>query len=146
MDRIGIENLSTFGLLPVQFIHLAADLGCGHVSLNLRGSANRMEPFPAFSLADDPALRRRVGAACRERGVCVSLIEGFAVLPDREEEYARDLDSAAELGARAICAVSMDRDAGVIDASVFPHITSGNTQAPTLALAWLAAERIAATP
>jgi choline dehydrogenase len=34
----------------------------------------------------------------------------------------------------------------VIDASVFPHITSGNTQAPTLALAWLAAERISAAP
>jgi sugar phosphate isomerase/epimerase len=112
MDRIGIENLSTFGLPPVDFIHLAADLGCGHVSLNLRGSANRMEPYPAFSLADDAALRRSVGAACRERGVRVSLMEGFAVLPDREADYSRDLDSAAELGARAICAVSMDRDAG----------------------------------
>src|SRR5258705_138675 len=42
----------------------------------------------------------------------VSLMEGFAVLPDRDADYACDLDSAAELGARAICAVSMDRDAG----------------------------------
>ena len=30
----------------------------------------------------------------------------------------------------------------VIDTSVFPFITAGNTQAPTMALAWLAAERI----
>ena len=32
----------------------------------------------------------------------------------------------------------------VVDTSVFPWITAGNTQAPTLALAWLAAERILA--
>ncbi|MET8878802.1 GMC family oxidoreductase N-terminal domain-containing protein [Nocardia sp. NPDC004604] len=31
----------------------------------------------------------------------------------------------------------------VVDASVFPHITSGNVNAPTMALAWLAADRIA---
>jgi choline dehydrogenase len=30
----------------------------------------------------------------------------------------------------------------VVDASVFPFITSGNTNAPTLALAWLASEII----
>ena len=30
----------------------------------------------------------------------------------------------------------------VIDTSVFPFITAGNTQAPTMALGWLAAEMI----
>lgn len=32
----------------------------------------------------------------------------------------------------------------VVDASVFPHITSGNINAPTMALAWIAARRILA--
>ena len=112
MDRIGIENLSTFGLDPVEFVHLAADLGCGHVSLNLGGSANRLPMYPAWSFRDDPALVRRTAEALRARGVAASLVEGFAVVPDRELEYAADLDIACEVGARAICTVSIDRDAG----------------------------------
>ena len=33
----------------------------------------------------------------------------------------------------------------VVDASVLPHQVSGNSAAPVTALAWIAAERIAAT-
>jgi sugar phosphate isomerase/epimerase len=33
-------------------------------------------------------------------------------MPDRDADYARDLDHACELGAAAICTISMDRDAG----------------------------------
>jgi sugar phosphate isomerase/epimerase len=112
VNRLGIENLSTFGLDPVRFIHLAADLGCGHVSLNLGASANRLDMYPALSFRDDPALRRAAASALGERGLVVSLVEGFAVLPDVEPDFARDLDLACELGGKAICAVSMDRDAG----------------------------------
>lgn len=110
MDRLGIENLSTFGLDPVQFVHIAADLGCGHVSLNLSGSANRLDLYPPFSFRDDAALRRATASALAERVLAVSLVEGFAVLPDAEPDFARDLDLACELGAKAICAVSIDRD------------------------------------
>jgi sugar phosphate isomerase/epimerase len=112
MDRLGIENLSTFGLHPVEFIHLAADLGCGHVSLNLRGSANRLEQYPEWSFLSDAALRRNVRAALDERGIAVSLLEGFPILPAEAEDFGPGLDIAAEFGARAICAVSLDKDAG----------------------------------
>lgn len=111
MDRLGIENLSTFGLDPVEFIHLAADLGCGHVSLNLRGSANRLDMYPEWSFLDDAALRRKVCAALKERGIAVSLLEGFPILPDRQEDFGPGLDIAGEFGARAICAMSLDKDA-----------------------------------
>ncbi|MGE3692325.1 MAG: sugar phosphate isomerase/epimerase family protein [Novosphingobium sp.] len=110
MNRIGIENLSTFGLDPVEFVHLAAELGCGHVSLNLSGSANRLPDYPVWSFRDDPALVRRTAHALRQSGVTASLVEGFAVLPDRDMDHARDLDLACELGAKAICTVSIDRD------------------------------------
>jgi len=110
LNRIGLENLSMFGLDPVEFVHLAADLGCSHVSLNLGGSANRLPMYPEWSFRDDPALVRRTAEALRERGVAASLVEGFALIPDRQLEYARDLDLACEFGARAICAVSIDRD------------------------------------
>ena len=112
MDRLGIENLSTFGLDPVEFVHVAADLGCGHVSLNLRGSANRLDMYPEWSFLEDAALRRNVCAALQERGIAVSLLEGFPILPDRQEVFGPGLDIAAEFGARAICAVSLDKDAG----------------------------------
>jgi sugar phosphate isomerase/epimerase len=112
VDRLGIENLSTFGLDPVQLIHLAADLGCGHVSLNLGGSANRLEIYPPTSFRDDPHLRRAACSALAERGVVVSLVEGFAILPEKEPDFTRDLDIACELGGKAVCAVSMDRDVG----------------------------------
>jgi len=108
--RLGIENLSTFGLHPARLVELAAQLGCGHVSLNLGGAANRLEPNPPHSLRDDAALRREVVAAVADTGVAVSLVEGFALLPDRPADFAAGLDITAALGARAICAVSLDRD------------------------------------
>jgi sugar phosphate isomerase/epimerase len=110
VNRIGIETLSMFGMDPVEFVHLAADLGCGHVSLNLGGSANRLAMYPQWSFRDDPALVRRTAEALREHGVAASLVEGFAVVPDRELDYSRDLDLACQFGARAICTVSIDRD------------------------------------
>lgn len=111
MHRLGIENLSTFGLHPVDFIHLAADLGCTHVSLNLRGSANRLPPYPELSLAEDAALRLAVAQAARERQVNVALVEGFAIAPGSDgSQFAAGLDAVCELGGKAICAVSMERD------------------------------------
>lgn len=108
--RLGIENLSTFGLHPVRLVELSAELGCGHVSLNLGGAANRLDPNPPMSLRDDPALRREVAAALADTGVACSLLEGFALMPDAEPDFAAGLDIAAGLGARAICAVSLERD------------------------------------
>ena len=35
MDRLGIEHISAFGLPPVEFVGLAADLGCSDIGLTL---------------------------------------------------------------------------------------------------------------
>ena len=37
MHPLGIEFISVFGLPPVEFVHLAADLGCRHISTALVG-------------------------------------------------------------------------------------------------------------
>ena len=111
MKQLGLENLSCFGMDPVAFVELAGLLGCGHVSLNLRGAANRMETYPPFSLREDTALCAAVASAAAASGVSVSLLEGFAILPDQESKgWQAELDVALSLGARAICAVSMERD------------------------------------
>jgi sugar phosphate isomerase/epimerase len=111
MHDFGIENLSCFGLEPAALIRLAADLGCGHVSLSLSGSANPLDGLKRPALRDVEGLRSEAIAASRETGVRVSLLEGFTIAPGvMASDLASDLDIAAELGARAICAVNMDRD------------------------------------
>lgn len=111
MERLGIECLSAFGLHPVEFIRIAGELGCGHVSLNLSKPANRLPEHAELSIRDDAALRRDIRTALIDSGVRLSLLEGFALTPDTVVDVmAPQLDIAAELGARAICAVSIDKD------------------------------------
>jgi len=110
MERIGIENLSGLGLDPVSLVHLAADLGCGHVSLNLSHPANRLSDRPDFCLREDATLRRATGKALSDRGVRLSLMEGLVIQPGGIADFTCDLDLAAELGARAVCAISLERD------------------------------------
>lgn len=111
MNPLGIECLSTFGLHPAELIRLTGELGCSHVTLNLGPAANRLPIYPELSIRDDPALRRDVQAALAGSGVRIGMMEGFAITPDnRADDLARDLDIAAELGAAAICTVSLERD------------------------------------
>jgi sugar phosphate isomerase/epimerase len=112
MDRLGIEFLGAFGLPPVAFVNLAADLGCRYISTVFEPLEYNPHGYPRYSLRRDPALRREMIAAMRDRGVTVSLGEGFVVLPnlDVREAYAADLDIMRELGARNINTVSFDPD------------------------------------
>lgn len=110
-DRIAIERLCVFGLPPVQFVNLAADLECRYISTALAPMAYNPQRFPNWSLRDDPVLRREMIAALRDRAVSISLCEGFGVRADGDvSEYAADLDLVCELGARRINIASIDRD------------------------------------
>jgi sugar phosphate isomerase/epimerase len=67
--------------------------------------------YPEFSLRDDPALRREMVAAMGDRGVSISLGEGFSVREGMDvREKAADLAIMAELGVRRINTVSLDPD------------------------------------
>lgn len=111
MHPLGLECLSVFGLHPVEFIGLAGDLDCSHVTLNLSPLANRLSIYPEISFRNDPALQRAMAQALRDSNVRIGMMEGFAVTPDTAAaDYAGDLDMVAELGAKAICTVSLERD------------------------------------
>jgi sugar phosphate isomerase/epimerase len=112
MTALGIEFISVFGLPPVAFVELAADLGCCHISTPLRPIDYNPEGFPGHSLRDDPALRRELKAALRDRGVTISLGEGLVVMQglDVREAYPADLDIMRELGAERISVVSLEPD------------------------------------
>lgn len=114
MDRIGVERLCVFGMPPVEFVTLAADLDCRFIGVGLKAMRYyNPHGYPDWSLKDDPVLRREMVAAMRDRGVGISLCEGFAVQPGADvRELAADLDVLCELGGRRINAASLDRDLG----------------------------------
>lgn len=114
MNRLGIEMLSALGLPPVELVHLAADLGCAHISTGLYQMPAQYNPlgYPQWSLKDDPALRRAMREALRERGMSISLGEGFAVRPGvNMRDRGGEMDIMAELGVHGLGAVSMESDA-----------------------------------
>lgn len=111
MDRIGIENISVFGLPPVAFANLAADLGCRHISMALYPFDYNPHGYARFSLKEDAALRREMVAVMRDRAVAISLGEVFAVRADTEVRgWAADLGAMAELGVHRINTLSLDPD------------------------------------
>lgn len=112
MKPLGIERLGVFGMPPVEFVTLAADLGCASVGIGLAPTPGyNPDGHPDWSLRDDPALRRDTIAACRDRGVAIGIVEGFAVLPGRPpRDFAADLDLVAELGCDRINVVSVGKE------------------------------------
>jgi sugar phosphate isomerase/epimerase len=111
MSRLGIELLSVFGMNPVEHAVLAADLGCAYISTGLTQLPFNPHHYAPWSLRDDPALRRRLIAVMRERGISVGLGEGFTIRPDADmAACAADMDIMAELGARCLGASSMEPD------------------------------------
>lgn len=111
MDRLGIGMLSVFGLPPVDLVDLAADLGCRYVSIALQGMPLVPLGYPPFSLKDDAALRTQLLTAMNDRGVAISLGDGFLVLPAGDvRSFAADLDVLAGLRVPRINVVSLDPD------------------------------------
>jgi sugar phosphate isomerase/epimerase len=117
MNRLGLELLTVLGMPPVEHVVLAAELGCVSISTGLSGlplaqfGYPNFSPFPAWSLEDDPVLRREVKAALRDTGVHIGLAEGFRVRPDADlRDRAAALDIVADLGALRVNAVSMELD------------------------------------
>jgi sugar phosphate isomerase/epimerase len=111
MRALGIEFISVFGLPPVEFVALAADLGCRHVSTALAPIDYNPQGYPGWSLRDDAALRRDMVLAMADRDVSISLGEGLVVFPNKDvADHARDIEVMAELGVRRLNTLSFDPD------------------------------------
>jgi sugar phosphate isomerase/epimerase len=111
MNRLGIEQLSVFGLPPVEYVNLAADLGCNCISAALTAMPYNPHGYRTFSLRDDMALRREMIAAMRDRQVSISLGEGCTIRAERDiRAMAADMDILLELGAERLNTVSLDPD------------------------------------
>src|SRR5579862_2646319 len=100
MTSLSLDSLSVFGMPPVAFVDLAADLGCQYVSMAPAPGDCNPHDYPAWSLRDDRSLRRDLIAALAARGLSISIGEGPFVFPDRDvADFAADVELMAELGA-----------------------------------------------
>jgi sugar phosphate isomerase/epimerase len=112
-NRLGIETISAFGMPPVEYVNLAADLGCAHISTGLYPIDINPHGYASYNLREDAVLRRAMNAAMRDRGVSISLAEGLTVKPNIEaRDRAAEFDAFADLGVRRINTVSLDPDMG----------------------------------
>lgn len=111
MDRLGLDLQSAFGMPPVEYVRLAAELGCSHVTTGLGPVPWNPCGFPPWSLREDPALRRETMAVMRDLGVVISVASGFSLKSQADvRDLAADMDLLAELGAAQVGTVGMDRD------------------------------------
>jgi sugar phosphate isomerase/epimerase len=111
MNELGLEHQTVFGLPPIEFVHLAADLDCKFIAIVLDQGPYNPHSYAPYSLRDDRALRRRMVSALRDRGVSIALGEGIYVHSGSDiRTSATDLDIMAELGVAMINTVTMDPD------------------------------------
>jgi sugar phosphate isomerase/epimerase len=137
MERLGIEPLSVMGLPPVSFVNLAGDLGLQYIAITLTSMPNPYG-YPPFSLLDDPVLRRDTIATMRDRGVAVSLGDGFVVRQDVDmRDRAAEFEIMAELGAQQVNTVSFDPDLNrsVDQFGVVAELAAANGMTATLEFA-----------
>jgi sugar phosphate isomerase/epimerase len=134
-NPLSIDFISVFGLPPVQYIGLAAELECPHVSIALTPMPANPHRYPAWSLRDDRRLRRDTVQALQERGVTISLGEGFLVRPNTEvRDAAADLDHMRELGVSTVNILSLeaDRSRGIAQLAAFGDMALARGMQTTL--------------
>jgi hypothetical protein len=104
--------LSVFGMPPVEYVNLVADLGCRYITAGSVGFAPvNVLGYPPFSLCDDATLGRELLAVTADRGVSISLGDGLLSVPRVDvRSYADDLDIMAELHIPRINTVSLEPD------------------------------------
>ncbi|WCT74913.1 sugar phosphate isomerase/epimerase [Sphingomonas naphthae] len=111
MDRLGIDFISVFGMPPVAFVELAADLGVARIGLGPRPLVVNPGVYPDWSLVDDAALRREVKAALAANAVSIAIAEACLLFPGGDvRDTAPALDVLAELGAPCANIASLDPD------------------------------------
>ena len=111
MNPIGIEFISVLGQPPVDYVHTAADLGIRHIGMAPAPIVTVEGLYPSWSLVEDVGLRRSFKAALAERGVSVSVGEGFLIMPGMDvQEFAAQVDAMAEIGAPVLNVIGVNPD------------------------------------
>jgi hypothetical protein len=68
LDRLGLEHQTVLGLPPVEFVHLAADLGCRYVAVAPSGGPYNPHGYEPYSLRSALRARQRKGQPSQRGG------------------------------------------------------------------------------
>ena len=134
-SALSIDFISVFGLPPVQFIALAAELECRHISIGLTPMPTNPHRYPTWSLREDSAMRRATLSALHDSGVTITLGEGFLIRPGIDvREAAADLDHMLELGVSIVNILSLepDRSRGLDQLAAFADLAGARRMRATL--------------
>lgn len=111
MDRLSLEFINAFGMDPVAFVALAAQLGVPNIGMAAKAITDNPHGFAPWDLRGDPALVRATKAALAEHGVKVQVGEGFLVMAGMDIADAQPtLDVLAEIGAPRANVITMEQD------------------------------------
>ncbi len=115
MNPLGLEYLTVMGCHPLDYVRIAADIGCRHVAFHTSALDFPGMPPPAPSIFADAALRREVKAAIDDLGLSVHLVDGFGFHDrDPRPDHRALLDMSAGIGATRIsCGLAMELNAGI---------------------------------
>lgn len=114
VSRIGLDFISVLGLPPLDYVALAAELGCTDIGISAGPVVSVPDLFPTWSLRDNPTLVREVKAAVADKGLSIAVGEGFFILPGKDvAASAADLDLLAEMGAKRCTIVSFEGDSAL---------------------------------
>lgn len=110
MRALGIDMISVMGMPPVQFIELAAELGCAHISIGLNQPEYNPYNFPRYSLRDDAKLRKEVKSALKANDIYIALGENLPIVADTTPYtlWADTLEILCDLGVRQVNSVSFE--------------------------------------
>jgi sugar phosphate isomerase/epimerase len=134
-NALSIDFISVFGLPPVQFVALAAELGCPHISIALQPMPANPHRYSVWSLREDSGMRRDTISALQDCGVTISLGEGFLVRPGIDVRgAAADLDLMHELGVSTVNILSLqpDRRRGLEQLATFADMALARGMRATL--------------
>jgi len=107
MSTLGLHQMTALDADPVELVSIAAQTGCGEVSVFVQPLAPGDDSMPLVNAENRAAFQQRL----RETGVRVANIEAFMIVPGVDVESFRPaLALGVELGARGATALVMDPD------------------------------------
>ena len=110
--ELGHEFISGLGMPPVEFVHLACELGSRAVSVSPR-PLRKQNPYglPAWSLRTDTVLRRALRGAVEGTGIRITTGEYFLAGLGRDlEDRAADMDVMCDIGAERLVLINLEND------------------------------------
>jgi sugar phosphate isomerase/epimerase len=108
-QRLGIDSQTVFGLSPPDHLALAAQLGCGHISIGLEPVPWKLADVEPWSLRTDRTLRSQLGRVAADSGVRLAVGEGFAFRKNTQAfDFRADLDIMAELQVESVSTCGLD--------------------------------------